>query len=268
MPQEYRGNLSPRIDWTAHDDGSIVGAVAVTSPEALAMRAGIRAELGAEGAIRFFYPDAGQAPLSEHFPVVTETDFLDGGEPETLWSPTVEGDSIGIEITLPSRGALSTFSIQIVQVSHIFVPMRSLLSGKADTPLFQRDLPLGCDNHVDVQCRTGRFPNNLEDSVALISFVLDGGSHTCTGTLLNDTVDGSFITKYSSGSFRDCAALAYGEGAGVGCLSFRGDGSTLSAAESASLSGCRRGGFSNCRIWTNRSGLRISGCNAHTGNPR
>ena len=196
IPEEYRGNLSPRIDWTALDDGSIVGAVAVTSPEALAMRAGIRAELGAAGEIRFFSPDAGQESASEHFPVTTETDFLDNGEPETLWSPSVEGDSIGIEITLPSRGALSTFSIQVVQVSHIFVPTRSLMSGAADTLLFQPDLPPGCDNHVDVQCRTGRFPNNLEDSVARINVVVDGASHTCTGTLLNDTVDGSFIPYF------------------------------------------------------------------------
>ena len=36
------------------DDGSIAGTVLVTSPGALAMRAGIRAELGPEGEIRFF----------------------------------------------------------------------------------------------------------------------------------------------------------------------------------------------------------------------
>ena len=65
-------------------------------------------------------------PASQDFPVVTREDFYEDGEPEVLWSPTVEGDTIGIEITLPSREAVSDFSLSIEQVSHIYVPMGSL----------------------------------------------------------------------------------------------------------------------------------------------
>ena len=54
IPSDYRGDLSPLIDWTSLDDGSIAGAVSVTSPGAQALRAAIRAELGSGGEIRFF----------------------------------------------------------------------------------------------------------------------------------------------------------------------------------------------------------------------
>ena len=131
MPSQFRGDLSPNIDWIPLDDGSIAGTVLLTSPGALAMRAGIRAELGAEGEIRFFAPNvaeghSGQGRESRDLPVITRADFYEGGEPEILWSPTVEGDTLGMEITLPSREALSAFSLSIEQVSHIYVSMGSL----------------------------------------------------------------------------------------------------------------------------------------------
>ena len=137
MPNQFRGDLSPNIDWISLDDGSIAGTVLLTSPGALAMRAGIHAELGAEGEIRFFVPNvaeghSGQGRESRDLPVITREDFYEGGEPEILWSPTVEGETIGMEITLPSREALSAFSFRIEQVSHIYVsPMEQLRSAVA-----------------------------------------------------------------------------------------------------------------------------------------
>ena len=126
MPSEFRGDLSPQIDWIPLGDGSIAGTGLVTSTGALAMRAGIHAELGPEGEIRFFagnMPEgrSGQVRGSQDLPVITREDFHEDGEPEILWSPTVEGDTLGMEITLPSREALSAFSFRIEQVSHIYV---------------------------------------------------------------------------------------------------------------------------------------------------
>ena len=139
-PSQFRGDLSPRIDWIPLDDGSIAGTVLVTSPGARAMRAGIRAELGPEGEIRFFAPNVAeghskQGRESRELPVITQEDFYEGGEPEILWSPTVEGDTLGVEITLPSREALSAFSFRIEQVSHIYVSMGSIdLLGRRISP--------------------------------------------------------------------------------------------------------------------------------------
>ena len=58
LPREFQGDLSPHLDWTPIDDGSIVSALSVTSPGALAMRVGVRAELVPGAEIRFFSVDA------------------------------------------------------------------------------------------------------------------------------------------------------------------------------------------------------------------
>ena len=195
IPADYRRDLTPLIDWTSFDDGSIGGAVTVTSPGAKALRAAIRAELSAGGEIRFFGGNAadgtadgttGQAPASQGFPVVTREDFRENGGPEILWSPTVEGDTLGIEITLPSREALSDFFLRIEQLSHIYVPMGSL----GNVP------KLECSNHIDVQCRAGSISTNQENTVARINFVIGGSSYVCSGTLLNDAVDGTYIPYF------------------------------------------------------------------------
>ena len=185
MPSEYRSDISPRIEWISLEDGSFVGTVSVTSPDASAMRIAIHAELTAAGEIRFFgkHPD-------QRFPVFTQPDFhLQDDEDEigVLWSPTVEGDTIGIEITLPSRKALSAFSLRVGAISHIWRPIDSLLY----TPE-----ALDCANHIDVQCRVGRFPRNTENAVAHILFQKNGGSYQCSGTLLNDSAEGTFIPYF------------------------------------------------------------------------
>ena len=152
----------------------------------------MRAELGSGGEIRFFDENAadgntGQVSASQDFPVVTREDFYDDGEPEILWSPTMEGDTIGIEITLPSRQALSEFSLSIEQVSHIYVPMESLGYVPKE---------LECPNHIDVQCSVGRFARNVDRAVARINYVMDGGSYVCSGTLLNDSEADTFIPYF------------------------------------------------------------------------
>ena len=192
MPRDYRGDLSPLIDWISFDDGSIGGAVSVTSPGAQALRAAIRAALGSGGEIRFFEGSAAeesteQVPPRRDFPVVTREDFHEDGEPEILWSPTVEGGTLGIEITLPSREALSDFSLSIEQLSHIYVPMGSL----GNVPK-----ALECSNHIDVQCRVGSFPTSQDRAVARINYVEDGSTYVCSGTLLNVTADTGFIPYF------------------------------------------------------------------------
>ena len=191
LPREFRGDLSPHLDWTPIDDGSIVSALSVTSPGALATRVGVRAEMVPGAEIRFFSVDAAAEDALEDgmdrtFPVVTREDFHEGGEPEILWSPTVEGEALGIEITLPSEEALSIFSFRLEQISHIHVPMESR------QPLRRTE----CDNHIDVQCRAGSISGHREHAVGRISFVENGNSYVCSGTLLSDGDEGSFIPYF------------------------------------------------------------------------
>ena len=191
LPREFRGDLSPHLDWTPIDDGSIVSALTVTSPGALGMRVGVRADMVPGAEIRFFSADAAeedarQAGTDRTFPVVTREDFHEGGEPEILWSPTVEGEALGIEITLPSREALSTFSFRLERISHIHVSMGSRQSLRRTE----------CDNHIDVQCRAGSISGHREHATGRISFVKNGIPYVCSGTLLSDDEEGSFIPYF------------------------------------------------------------------------
>ncbi len=184
MPDEFEGDLSPQLDWTRHADGSFVSSLTVTSPGAKSVRAGIRAELIAGGEIRFFGFES-----DEGFAPITREDFhLEGGEIQTLWSPTVEGDTIGIEIALPSEKARSAFSFHVDEIAHDFRSIEpSRLAPK------QLECP---DLHIDVQCRAGSTQDDLEDAVALIRFELGDLSLGCSGTLLNDKVPATFVPYF------------------------------------------------------------------------
>ena len=184
MPGEFEGDLSPRLDWIRHADGSFVSSLAITSPGAKSVRAGIRAELIAGGEIRFFgfQSDEGFAPI-------TRGDFhFEGGELQTLWSPTVEGDTIGIEIALPSEKARSAFSLRVDEIAHTFRSME-LFRGAPK----RLDCP---DVHIDVQCRTESIHGDLQDAVARIRIEDGDSSFVCTGTLLNDKVRATFVPYF------------------------------------------------------------------------
>ena len=183
MPGAFSGDLAPQLDWLPQPDGSFASALSVTSPEAESVRVGIRAELGAGGEIRFFGEQS-----DERFAAFTWRDFhVEGGELQVLWSPAVEGDTIGIEISLPSGKARSAFSLRVDALAHTFRSMSTL----------HRAPKLECpDLHIDVQCRTGSIHGRLQDAVARIRFEHDGNSYVCSGTLLNDKVSDSFIPYF------------------------------------------------------------------------
>ena len=200
-------------------DGPIVSSVSVTSPGASAMRMSIEVELPDGGELRFFDGQSNQGPDGSGYPVIGPIDLvpkngtpgllapsaaepevagagsalsglsfsLDAAAADILWSPVVKGDTIGVEISLPSADALSTFSFSIGKVSHI--------DGPIEATTFD-PLRLNCRNHIDVQCAQGRFPATQADAVASILFDDDEGTFICSGTLLNDTLDDTFIPYF------------------------------------------------------------------------
>ena len=174
------GELAPRLNWTPLADGGVVAAVVVASAGAAFVRVAIKASLGTSGELRYFQP--GQPPLGHA--VVTGVDFAPtrlGGEDAVLWSPSVAGDSIGVEIVLPSAPSAKTaqaFSFSVVKVAHGTVDRNA--------PATWRPKALVCDNHVDVRCRVEQFPAGLDDAVARLVFESGGGTYACTGTLLGD----------------------------------------------------------------------------------
>ena len=104
-----------------------------------------------------------------------------------LWSPTVEGDTIGIEIALPSEKARDASTLRIEAVAHTTLPIESLESArKLDCP----------DVHIDVPCRADEIHAALQDAVARIRYEDKELSSVCSGTLVNDKVSGSTVPYF------------------------------------------------------------------------
>lgn len=181
LPRNYRGDTSGKLYWFSGTGGTVVGAMSVASPGAAAMRIAIRPERLAGGEIRFFGKNA-----TQRFPIVTEADVRgQHDESGVLWSPVVKGDMIGVEIVLP-RSALSSFSFAVAKISHI----------ETDVLSSSRTKQTGCANHIDVQCRDDEIRAGVEDAVARYLFEEDPYTLACTGTLLNDTREDTFVPYF------------------------------------------------------------------------
>ena len=114
MPDKFQGDLSPRLDWVDMGDGSIVAALSVTSPEASAMRMGIRAELPEGGEIRFFDGQTDQGHDDPGFPVIGWDDLrLKDERPTIPPPPVVKGGATGTQGAPPSREALPALSLTL-----------------------------------------------------------------------------------------------------------------------------------------------------------
>ena len=118
IPAEYRGDLSARLKWfssneTSVENGPVAAALTVTSPEATALRVGLRATLAAGATIRFSSP----SDPEQKFRPFTREDF--GSSADAVWSPVTEGDTVRVDISLPSPAVLPMFSLLLDRVSHI-----------------------------------------------------------------------------------------------------------------------------------------------------
>ena len=177
LPARFRGDLARRFEWTAVAGGGVVASLTVASPGAAAIRAALLAQLPPRGEIRFFRP----AEPERAFRVTAAGDFhiRPDGEMEPLWSPVIQGDAIGIEVTLPSRAAIAGFSLRLPKVSHRYARG----TGSPLPPAAQ------CPGQLDVQCRIGRIPDGLQDAVVRVEFEEDGQALYCSATLLNNQLE-------------------------------------------------------------------------------
>jgi V8-like Glu-specific endopeptidase len=104
-------------------------------------------------------------------PVVFGAELLD--DQRGLWTPSVEGDTIHLELEVPS-GSTSSFVIrELVEIVRM-----EAAEGASDSACL-----------VDAACvSTATVPsiNTLRAATAQISYVKTGGSFVCTGGLIND----------------------------------------------------------------------------------
>ncbi len=220
IPVAYQDDLAPRLTWDTLSDGSLASALSVTSPGASALRVAVYASLGSGTELRFF----SLADSAQHFEPLTQRDFAPQineppVDPSTqhdfttsssastalndphgtmtldtpVWSPVIEGETVGIKITLPSSAALSTFSLSLDQVSHIPQSISQSISRPYYEPQQLGEIGRAGCFHVDVQCRDV----DSEASVtAKMIYTKGGGSFRCTGVLMHDFDDSSFIPYF------------------------------------------------------------------------
>ena len=178
MPAAYRGDLASRLTWDKQADGSVVSVLSLSSPEARALRIALRTNWPAGTTLRFFNP----ADTKQQLPPLKRRDFTTDNSDEPLWSPLVEGDTLGLEISLPSAAAAANLALAIDRVSHLTL---SPLRAEPTYGLFGRRAD-SCQ--IDVACRT-TTPTNLPSATGRLVFTtLFGLTNACSGTLLRDTL--------------------------------------------------------------------------------
>ena len=199
VPATARGDLAATATWTVLPNGGRVAAFSVRSPRAGAIRVAVRAVLPRGAVLRFFaFGDP-----KRRYPVFKQGDFVERRpDPDprsvdgvrTRWSPTITGDTVGIEIEIAPSTHEGEVSLHIVGVSHIHLSptqtSRSYepsagegegLAPRKKEPLRKSATP--CEP-VQVACKT--LPSCPNSAVARLSFTDEAGtSYLCTGTAVN-----------------------------------------------------------------------------------
>ena len=205
MPANYQGDLAPRLKWEPQGDGTVVSAFSVSSPGARALRVAVRAMLPDGAEVRFFGPGDSE----QRFPPAARRDFLrpsdvispeaetDAFKPPTvpaLWSPVLEGDTVGVEITLASSSSVQGFSLFIDRVSHLTT------SARQAEPRRLAAIGNAASCQIDLACDPDhRYWGN--STAKMVFTEPDGSTGLCTGTLMTgwdgsrwSPDDGYFLT--------------------------------------------------------------------------
>ena len=171
-----------QLDWVPTIAG-MVGSLAIQSPDAAAIRLGIRVQsLPDTAEIRFFSDKASDVEKVTGKAINDLIELnLKAGDPEetarVYWSPVIHGEVIGVEIFLPGNTDASDVDLTIPQISHLVASPQSGLI----TPQDFGDAGV-CN--LDVMCNSNWL--STSNAVARMLYTKSGLSYWCTGTLLND----------------------------------------------------------------------------------
>ena len=169
LPTAYEGDLDYLLTWAARADGGYIAVLEISSPRAQGMRAGIRALANGNVTFRFF----GTQDTGGALPVFTPKSASALEDTDLYWSPTVEGELLGIEIYAQDWDAAASLELEIGRISHIF----SLTSASSVSQGVCESAPAAC----------GRASSCAQGATVRLSYVADDGmSYTCSGTVIND----------------------------------------------------------------------------------
>ncbi len=172
------------LQWQTLPDGRKVARLGFQSLGAQGLRLGILVEHIAPTAQLRFYTAQTQigADMTGQDLLALVQRNLDAGErgasARTYWSPDLGAGDVTLELVLPAGVAPAELRLAVPRLSHLLESARS----SADAPISRIGGAGAC--HVDVSCSAG--DRTESNAVARMTFVDNGGSYECTGTLLND----------------------------------------------------------------------------------
>jgi Fe-S cluster biogenesis protein NfuA len=173
-----------QLDWQLRADGSHATALAISSPDAVAIRLGVRV---------FNLPD--QTIVRVHAPAEDDAEEVEGREivasiarniaagevdeaAHMWWAPSIDGEEAVLEIVLPAGVAPESVDIAIPRIAHRF---NRELEEKA---ISSCETDVGRNSYV---CSDTSAWDTQSRATAKMQFI-DGASwNACTGTLLKDT---------------------------------------------------------------------------------
>ncbi|AAW74520.1 trypsin-like peptidase domain-containing protein [Xanthomonas oryzae pv. oryzae] len=175
-------NLS-KLDWQMAADGSRVASLKVSSAQAASLRAslvlrGVGATPGDPSKVTLRFAGNDGRVFAQ-----SGASFTTSGN-DIGWSPTVSGEDLLIELSLPAGLYPENFSLSIPQLSHLDI---SPTASRRDMMTIATGESGSCEN--DIVCRanpTSGF-TNAANAVARILFTTSEGTFVCTGTLLNNS---------------------------------------------------------------------------------
>lgn len=164
-----------QLAWSPLPGGGQAAVFSVRSPGAQALRLQLDlAALPAGIELRFYAPlNAAEVSGS----LVTGASGVGDG----IWSPSVSGDTLAVEVFLPDALSPTQLSVPLTRLSH-------MAADPAQPSSFYKDLnDIGGSEacQIDAQCRT--LPESARNSVAKMVITDQAGqAGFCTGTLLAD----------------------------------------------------------------------------------
>jgi hypothetical protein len=186
-------SMAERMTWEGLAGGRRVGSISITSPAASALRAGMRiGTLPLDSVIRFYAPSGGEVfevTAAEIRETIGRNLYFDEDtiEARTFWSPIVEGDTLVVELELPSGVLPEEVRITSPIVSHM---VTSALSG------FEMPKAAASCN-IDATCYQGTWASEM-NAVARFIYTTEGASYVCSGTLVADRDNSTFIPYFLS----------------------------------------------------------------------
>lgn len=178
--------LSNTIDlntWQWHSvSGGQVAHFSMTSPDALRVRAEVYLDTAPAGVELRFYAPADPSHVTAVY----------GSSDKQFWSPTVAGDTLGLELFLPEGIKPSQVSLRIPRLSHLALdPASSSLKSSSI-------LKASSDCQVDIACASPAWQQTGKAVARYVFTDTDGFSYLCSGTLLADLDNSTQIPYFLS----------------------------------------------------------------------